>query len=241
MQPTSVRFAAILVRTSTTRMSAYKNPQGEAAEKAVKAFFESSGCTVIPYGMEHTLKEVADLSAAAFRKLNLDKVVTSAPDFFVLTSKNSGYRLLEVKYRKSWDDYVRTKLKESLEPQARYWPGVKVLIALRSPTGAAGLPESHVRVAELFYEADSLSVHVHSREATKEWDAVEWQNLTPIQELFPGFCTGEAGRIRLGQLVETIRKIPDESLDKASLKKLWNEDRAKKLAKKSSGVRDSAT
>jgi len=222
-------------------MTAYKNPQGESAEKAVKAFLESSGCKVIPYGMEHTLKEVVDLSAAAFRDLNLEKVITSAPDFFVLTPKNSSYRLLEVKYRKCWTPYLRTELKKIIEPQVRCWPRLNVLIAIRSPTGAAGVPESHVRVAELSYEAGKLSVHVRSREVAKEWDAVEWQDLSPLQELFTGFCRGNAGRDRLGHLVEAIRKIPDESLDKTSIKKLWNEDRAKKLAKKSTGVRDSTT
>lgn len=218
-------------------MNAYKNPEGELAEKAVKAFLESSECEVIPYGIEHTLKEVVKLGAAVYRKLQLEKVITSAPDFFVLTPRNSSYRLLEVKYRKCWTDYVRTELKEILEPQVRWWPRVNVLIAIRSPIGTAGVPESHVRVAELFCEACKLSVHVRSPEATKEWDAVEWQDLTPLQALFPGFCRGEAGRNRMGQLVEAIRKIPDESLDKRSIKKLWNKDRAKK----STGVRDSTT
>ena len=214
-------------------MTAYKNPQGESAENAVKAFLEGSGCKVTPYGIEHTLKDVAKLDWNDYANLQLEKVITSAPDFFVLSPNDANYWLLEVKYRRGWGPNTVSELKEHLEPQTQCWPRINVLIAIKSPIGEVGKPECHLRAGQLFCEAGQLSVHVRSREVTKKWDAVEWQDLFPLHEFFSAFCRDAAGRSRLGQLVETIRNIPDESVNTKSMKKLWNENQAKKLAKTS--------
>ena len=204
-------------------MATYTDTVGKRAEQAVRFFLESEGYKVIPYGVEHTLKDIVALGTEAYSALRLNDVISSAPDFFVLSPKNQGYWLLEVKYRACWSNLTQSGLKEDFETQARCWKSVVSLIAVKSPVGPDGVPTSHIRVGQLFERGSKLKAHVKSTDEGKEWDEIQWDDLYPIEEVFGACCQNEAGGKRLVELVQTIRNMPEYSVDdnKEILRNAW--------------------
>jgi len=203
-------------------MATYTNTVGQRTEQAVKSFLEGDGYKVIPYGVEHTLKDVVALGAA-YSKLCLDEVISSAPDFFVLSPDTQCYWLLEVKYRYCWSDLTRSGLKCYFEAQARCWKRVFAAIAVKSPVGTSGLPTSHIRACQLFTDNGKLRAYVKGIAGGKEWDDMQWDNLSPIEDVFRDCCQDEAGKHRLREFVRTIREAPDKGEHvKNVLRKAWN-------------------
>lgn len=188
----------------------YSDKVGGLAEDAVQGFLASGGFTVIPYGIEHTLKVVADLDLKQYAQLQLDEVIATAPDFFVLSPERQYYWLLEVKYRSFWSDETRDWLKSHLEPQVKCWRRMLVLIAIKSPVGTPGAPESHIRVGQLFVENGKLSVYAQTCVGGKEWDQVQWEDLPGIGDVFSACCSNTGGLEQLCNLIESIRSMPDD-------------------------------
>jgi hypothetical protein len=205
----------------TTVMATYTDTVGKRVEQAVRSFLENEGYKVIPYGVEHTLQDVVALGTEAYSALRLNDVISSAPDFFVLSPKNQGYWLLEVKYRACWGNLTQSGLKEDFETQARCWKSVVCLIAVKSPVGPDGVPTSHIRVGQLFERGSKLKAHVKSADEGKKWDDLQWDDLYPIEEVFGACCQNEAGKQRLNKLVRTIRETPEHSIDMNLLRKAW--------------------
>ncbi|MEI7728104.1 MAG: hypothetical protein WCO56_00920 [Verrucomicrobiota bacterium] len=199
--------------------SEYTNSVGQRAEQAVKSFLEGDGYKVIPYGVEYTLKDVAALSTEAYSALHLSDVITSAPDFFVLSPSKQGWWLLEVKYRKCWCDLARDGLKKKLEMQARCWKRVVVLIAVKHPVGPDKLSTSYIRACQLCMDSGRLMAYRTNSTEGREWDAIEWDFLDPIEAVFGACCQNMAGMKRLNKLVETIKKMPEDSSDKNMIDK----------------------
>jgi hypothetical protein len=68
-----------------------------------------------------------------------------------------------------------------------------------------------------------LKAHVKSTDEGKEWDEIQWDDLYPIEEVFGACCQNEAGGKRLVELVQTIRNMPEYSVDdnKEILRNAW--------------------
>jgi len=199
----------------------YTNTVGKRAEQAVKSFLEGDGYKVIPYGVEHTLKDVVNLGPVIYSRLCLEKVVSSAPDFFVLPPQNQICQLLEVKYRSCWSDLTRSGLKEDLEPQTQCWKKVFALIAIKIPVGTDGSPSSYIRACELGIVSGKLNAVTQGNGGLKEWDEVQWDDLHPIEGVFTSCCQDDASKCRLSNLVKSIREMPEKKTDKNLKWKIW--------------------
>ena len=206
----------------------YTNTVGKLAEQAVKSFLEGDCYTVIPYGVEHTLKDVVNLGTDKYSKLCLEKVVSSAPDFFVLSPQNQSYWLLEVKYRGCWDNLTRSGLKECLEPQTQCWKNVVALIAIKIPVGADKSPSSYIRVCQLFTIGGKLNVFTQGNSGSKGWDEVQWDDLYPIEGVFTACCQDDTSKRRLSILVKAIRETPQKKTDMKRIWKFWCKLQSKK-------------
>ena len=87
----------------------------------VKALLEDAGYRTIPLGVEEVIREVSVLSPIDYSGLELPTVFRKMPDFFVADEDISKAWLVEVKYRKVWDDEVRRKLGEQIFEQVKVW------------------------------------------------------------------------------------------------------------------------
>jgi hypothetical protein len=208
-------------------MATYTKKVGHLAELAVKSFLEGSGYKVIPYGVEHTLREVVDLGTKAYAKLGLEEVIKTAPDFVVLSPDRESYWLVEVKYRGCWSELARSSLNDDFEPQVRSWKRLFAVIAIKSPAGQDGTTTSHIRVCHLFIRDAGgerrLNAYVKGVAGGKKWDEVQWDDLCPIEDVFRSCCQDAAGKQRVDELVQTIRKMPEDSLDncKEEFRNAW--------------------
>ena len=199
------------------------NEVGRNAEGAVRVFLESGGYTVVPYGVEHTLKEAVDkLGYNGFSALNVDRLISSAPDFFVLSPDRKTYWLIEVKCPAQWDENQRRWLKDSLEPQTECWRHIFVVIAHRSGRVTDPL-ENHIRIGQLFIDDNKLKVWPRGSSESMDWDEIRWEDLPGLETVFGAGREQGSWSKRCSTLVETIQKKPDEAAEKKYIGKRFNE------------------
>lgn len=199
------------------------NKVGRNAEDAIRTFLESGGYTVVPYGVEQTLKPVVDkLGYHEYCALNLDPLISRAPDFFVLSPDKKHYWLVEVKSIAQWDITQREWLKARLEPQTKVWKRVFAVIAIRSAESASPL-DSHIRVGQLVISDNKLKVWPLGISEEMDWDQVQWENLRSLETLFGAGRGQDSWKQRCTVLVEAIRKEPNDTAESECLRKRWNE------------------
>jgi hypothetical protein len=185
----------------------YKNRlTGSVTQALIKSLLTRAGLTVVPLGIEEVVREVSDseLTEVEYAKLKLPKALRTLPDYFVTVRDRSGHWLVEVKFRKEWNNETRDALHDILKEQVKTWDPIFVVLFLGKPGPVSVpkeledqlfLPSQHVRVAHLFLKDDILTVNClyidRKNGGVKNsypmpWSTVEWQNLTRIQEAFQG-------------------------------------------------------
>ena len=95
--------------------------KGSVTQTLVKALLEDARYRTIPLGVEEVIREVSVLSQRDYSDLELPEVLRKMPDFFVADKDISKAWLVEVKYRKVWNDEARRKLGKQILEQVKVW------------------------------------------------------------------------------------------------------------------------
>lgn len=103
--------------------------KGKIAELIFEQMFREKGnYTIFRFGYEHTIPELAQYRASAFKRVVDD--LSDAPDFVLISDQDQDGQkevyLIEVKYRKSWD---REEVKKIAEKLLKRWNPVYLFIA----------------------------------------------------------------------------------------------------------------
>lgn len=158
--------------------------KGAVTQSLVRSLLTDAGITVVPLGVEESLREVSDLPLDQYLALNLPVPLRTLPDFFALNRERDQSWLIEVKFRARWDGEVRRLLGEGLLAQVRTWsPLYLILFFGNTPSQYPASPSSWVRAARLEIVGDALCV-VRSGEVYP-WDNLNWLDLPRIQDVFP--------------------------------------------------------
>lgn len=126
------------------------------------------------------------MSASAYAQLRLPPVLRSMPDFFVSAAEMERHWLVEVKYRKKWDEATRTSLGDQISPQVETWGPLNLIVFL----GSAGkenetIPSSWFGIVRLTMTTHGLFA-VHPDDSPHlPWDQVTWKSFYRIQDFFP--------------------------------------------------------
>lgn len=157
--------------------------KGAITQSLVKALLSQAKMTVVPLGIEETIREVADLPVAQYLALELSPALRKLPDFFATNAERARYWLIEVKFRSNWSDAVRSELGAALLEQAHVWAPLHVVIFLGDTPSYFNQPSSWVRVATVFVENEVLKFN--HPEGPRNWCDAAWHSLERIQDVFP--------------------------------------------------------
>jgi hypothetical protein len=91
--------------------------KGRFAESIISTFLEYAGYRVLPLGIEQVVSEVKAAVARRERPIELPDQLRSAPDFLVIDAEAGTSTLLEVKFRRCFDDMVAAGLHKTLSRQ----------------------------------------------------------------------------------------------------------------------------
>ena len=161
--------------------------KGSLTQALVKALLEDAGYRTIPLGVEVVIREVSVLSLRDYRGLELPQVLRKMPDYFVADDEISKAWLVEVKYRKVWNDEVRRKLGEQILEQVNVWKPLFLTVLLgNSVKPDNDSPVHSIGVIKLTYECGKIVCITSDDKKHKDWSKVTWSDFQRFQDVFSG-------------------------------------------------------
>ena len=93
----------------------YRNRlKGALTQALLKSLLADAGYRIVPLGVEEIIREVTVLDREKYLKLGLPTILREIPDFFVADASMDSYWLVEVKYRRAWNEQTRGFLQHGL-------------------------------------------------------------------------------------------------------------------------------
>jgi hypothetical protein len=138
--------------------------KGRFAETIISTILEYAGYRVVRLGVEEAVSEVKAGVARGESPLKLPDQLRTAPDFLVVDPRSGVTTLLEVKFRRTFDDEVARLLHLRLKQQVALWPGtVTAIVCAQVPeTAKATRPDIRAHIGCLREDDLERLVDVHA-------------------------------------------------------------------------------
>jgi hypothetical protein len=107
--------------------------KAQITQGLIKTLFERAGYRVTRLGVEVFFDEIVYLDEASYKALNLPLALRYLPDLLIADRNVTRAFMLEVKFRKSFDERSMNGLYRELKRQAEYWPNAYAVILIGSP------------------------------------------------------------------------------------------------------------
>ena len=107
--------------------------KGRVTQTLLAALFERGGYRVTRFGIEEILDEIKLLDLQQYLALGLPHELRTLPDLLVVELDVSHAFLVEVKYRRSFDDTTAASLHDELTHQHEYWPTTYTVLMISQP------------------------------------------------------------------------------------------------------------
>lgn len=187
--------------------------KGTITQTLVQALLHDVKNRVVPLGIEEIIREVNALDVEAYGRLDLPQALRKLPDFFVTTAEQDKGWLLEVKYRKRWNENVREDLGNDLLEQVKIWSPLHLVLFVGEPARNNDTPANYLGVCKLVIQDGSLGLFrqratgsILNRTYVEEflpWSEVTWENFRRFQDVFPGITDAWENET----LIQTIRMM----------------------------------
>ncbi|PZV08631.1 MAG: hypothetical protein DCF32_04385 [Leptolyngbya sp.] len=194
----------------------YRNRlKGAVTQALKKSLLIDAGYHVVPLGIEDVIREVNLLDKKNYLGWNLPAPLRKMPDFFVVDKDYKRHYLVEVKYRRVWDEAAFKRLYQGLLEQVRCWGNIFLLAVScdSNNPSAAETPAQFIRCAVLSNEIETNGDMLHIEGKDPATDGTismylderyfpEWNYLYRAQEVF-----GEISRQGNEQTLEKTKEI----------------------------------
>lgn len=109
--------------------------RGHTVESIFENLLSHAGYTIVPFGIEKTIREVRTFNREDYLSMveNTNKTLRYMPDFFVLDNENKKGWLVEVKYRKDFEDNDRQSFIKEVNDNYKNWRPFILLLAVGNP------------------------------------------------------------------------------------------------------------
>jgi len=107
--------------------------RGRMAERILVTLLERGGYRVTRLGIEEIFDEIKLLGQRDYLDLGLPSGLRALPDILVADPQVSWAALVEIKYRRRFDDEVSRELHDTLSKQREYWPEANALVMIGEP------------------------------------------------------------------------------------------------------------
>jgi len=130
--------------------------KGSVTQTLFKALLEDAGYQLVPLGIEEVIREVKALPISQYMDLGLPPVLGRMPDFFIADKSFKETWLVEVKYRKQWNDNTRASLGREIEEQVKIWQPISLVLFLGERARETDTPASSIGVLRLIHAEGEL-------------------------------------------------------------------------------------
>jgi len=155
--------------------------KGAITQTLVTAILERGGYRVTRLGIEELFGEIKHLDLKQYMKLNLPLELRTLPDLLVADSSARKAFLVEVKFRREFDEISVKWLHDDLIEQRKYWPQAYAVILVSNSLIPDGkFHQDYIRVLK---PSDDLSILLdRTVPLLKRWD-----KLHHMQRVFTQF------------------------------------------------------
>lgn len=170
--------------------------KGKITQGLFQTLLEDVKYRIVPLGIEEVIREVQAVEAAEYSKLELSTTLRRLPDFFIALPDLSKSWLVEVKYRKSWNDWTRDQLGDQLREQVRQWMPLYLVVFIGEAARPNETPASNLGVFKAVIQDNQLGIIRRgpngnsSSEETRDiekfipWKEVTWNHILRFQDVF---------------------------------------------------------
>jgi len=159
--------------------------KGSVTQVLLKSLLEDAGYRIVPLGIEAVLREVASLSKEDYLRLNLPIQLRKLPDFFVANHAIDKTWLVEVKYRKQWNEETQNSLEEEIKEQVTAWNPLFLMIFVgRSVEEPYTSPAYHMRIVKLVWDAQDGVLTERMDGQRCRWKYSQWNHFLRVQDVF---------------------------------------------------------
>jgi len=169
--------------------------KGAITQTLMKSLLEDAGYRVIPLGVEEVVREVRALSLPEYTNLGLPKILKSLPDFLITDESYSASWLVEVKYRKEWNERVKEELRKEIQLQVQQWQPLLLTVFLgTSVKPDSDKPANSIGVIKLISDRDQLfcswttatGFNGKKEDRLTPWPEITWGDFRRLQDEFQG-------------------------------------------------------
>ena len=154
--------------------------KGVVTQSILKALFERGGYRVTRLEIEELFSEIKHIDLQKYQKLNLPLQLRYMPDLLVAEIDMSHAFLVEVKFRKRFDENSAQSLFKELERQRKYWEQSYAVVMIAEPFVAdRQYHQDFIRVVK----PESHSILMDNRLSL----AQRWDSLEHLQRVFKRF------------------------------------------------------
>jgi hypothetical protein len=113
----------------------------------IKTLFERAGYRVTRLGVEELFVEIIHLDEEQYKSLNLPLALRYLPDLLIADHDLNRAFLLEVKFRKDFNEFSIKHLYHELKKQRQYWPDSYAVILIANPFVEGGrFHQDYIRI-----------------------------------------------------------------------------------------------
>jgi hypothetical protein len=191
--------------------------KGSITQTLVGTLLEDVSYRVVPLGIEEVIREVSCLSGSEYSKLNLSDSLRKLPDFFIAKKDLSQSWLVEVKYRRKWDESTKAELEEKLKAQAQIWAPLYLILFVKEKARTNETPSSYLGVCKLIVKDGQLGRMSQTFSFKKEdrtdvfepWSEFTWQSFKRFQDVFDGVSDKWQDETLI-KIINIMQNISDE-------------------------------
>ena len=191
--------------------------KGQMTQTMIKTLFERAGYRVTRLGVEEVFDEVTHLDEASYHALKLPLALRYLPDFLIADSDLTTAFLLEVKYRRAWNEATIDSLRQELTQQRVYWPeAYAVIIIADYPYPASRFHQHYIRVVppdrtdllRALGPEDHLRLNPQMRPCEPIWEDLPWLTcFARFRAIGDTAINGKHADMLTG-VIKTLRHLP---------------------------------
>lgn len=174
--------------------------KGQVTQSILATLLERAGYRVTRLGIEELFAEVKHIDLAQYQGLHLPKALRYLPDLLVANSAVTEAYLVEVKFRRRFDDGAAQSLHHALQEQREHWPESHGVIMIAEPFVDGGrFHQDFIRVVS----PHDLDLLVDSRLPVRS----RWDGLKQLQQIFTAFSSSAPHQAAADLITPALRSL----------------------------------
>lgn len=162
-------------------------------QSLLATLLERGGYRVTRLGIEELFGEIKRLEHEQYTALKLAEPLRFLPDLLIANQEMTEAHLVEVKYRRRFDDAARDSLFYELERQRKHWPQSQAVVMIGEPFVEGGkFHQDYIRVIPAAEERKRLKDSPFKQPGVEYTLEMRWNGLPMLHQCFRGFKKTEA-------------------------------------------------